>query len=376
LLNEFPTALMSLMRSISAAGVHVDEWPAALEKVGKYLGAGVVTLGHHDFTTGSDSAMFESPGSASFNQELVAFSARNPWFLSSEDYSAGRVMSGEDLISNKDLRRTDFYRGFLKPRHLLHRLCGVVAQGARGACFVSAYRAENQGPFDAREKAGMVILLGHITLSLESHWRWQEADDLARALLALSDKDANPVLMVTADAQSVYRNPAADFLLAGGSGLRLDGSSVVAVSPADQRLLRQTIAQVAQGESSHMSPSVLTLACAPPTPPVVVVVRSAGQVFMRETGARQSLVVLTVRGRHALHDPDTCAFAHQYEFTAAQAKVSSLVFAGQPLSTIARSLNVSENTVRSHLKQVFQKTDTHGQMALVHLHAGICSALS
>lgn len=376
MLDELSPPLMSLLRSISAAGVNVDEWPAALEQVCEYLDASVVTLGHHEFTTGSDSAMFESTGSASFSQDMVAFSARNPWFLSSEDYVPGRVMSGEDLISNKDLRRTDFYREFLRPRHLLHRLCGVVAQGARGACFVSAYRAENQGQFGAREKAGMKLLLGHITLSLESHWRWQEADDLARGLLALSDHDANPVLIVTAEGRVVYRNPAADFLLDGGQGLRMDGSGLVAVSPADQRLLRQTIAQVAQGGPSHVSPSVLTLACTPPTPPVVVVARSVGQVFMREIGARQGLVVLTVRGRHALHDPNTCAFAHQYELTAAQAKVSSLVFAGQSLPTIARSLNVSENTVRSHLKQIFQKTDTHGQMALVHLHAGICSTQS
>jgi DNA-binding CsgD family transcriptional regulator len=38
-------------------------------------------------------------------------------------------------------------------------------------------------------------------------------------------------------------------------------------------------------------------------------------------------------------------------------------------------LNLSENTVRSHLKQIFQKTDTHGQMELVHLHARVCPAL-
>ena len=59
----------------------------------------------------------------------------------------------------------------------------------------------------------------------------------------------------------------------------------------------------------------------------------------------------------------------------AQAKVSSLVFAGQPLGVIARTLNLSENTVRSHLKQIFFKTATHGQMELVHLHARVCTAL-
>ncbi len=372
-----PPSAPSLVRAIHAASVRADAWPGVLEQLRQYLDASVVTLGHHEFTTGSDSALFESPDNQRFSQDMAAYSARNPWFLSSEDYIPGRVMTGDELISHSDLRRTDFYRGFLQPRGLLHRLCGVVAQRACGAHFLSAYRAEDQGAFSAHEKAELEFLLDHIAFSLESQWRWQEADDLSRALLSLTDHDANPVILVTADAEPIYRNPAAGHLLDQRIGLRLDGTRLVAASPGDQRLLRETIARVARSDSAQAasSPSVVTLACTPPTPPVVAVVRAAGQVFMREAGVRRGLAIVTVRGGHALHDPASCAFARQYELTAAQAKVSSLVFAGQPLATIAHSLNVSENTVRSHLKQIFQKTDTHGQMDLVHLHARVCPTL-
>jgi DNA-binding CsgD family transcriptional regulator len=375
--NECPPPATSLVRGIHAASARAEDWPGVLEQLRDFLDARVVTLGYHEFTTGSDSALLESPDNTGFGQTMAAFSARNPWFLSSDDYVRGRVMTGDELISDSDLRRTDFYRGFLRPRGLLHRLCGVVAQRASGAHLVSAYRAEDQDPFDAREKAELEILLDHITLSLESQWRWQEADDLARALLAQTDHDANPVIMVTGDAEPIYRNPAADHLLNLGIGLRLDGTRLLAATHADQRLLRETIARVAQSDPALTAGSltVVTLACVPPMPPVVVVVRAAGPVFMREAGVRRGLVIVTVRGGHAQHDPASCAFARQYQLTAAQAKVSALVFAGQPLSTIAHSLNVSENTVRSHLKQIFQKTDTHGQMDLVHLHARVCQAL-
>jgi DNA-binding CsgD family transcriptional regulator len=372
-----PPSATSLARAIHAAGASASEWPAVLEHMRGFLDSRVVTLGYHEFSSGSDSGLLEAPNGAGFGQQMAVFSARNPWFLSSDDYVRGRVMSGDELISHSDLRRTDFYRGFLQPRGLLHRLCGVIAQRASGAYLVSAYRAEAQGAFGAAEKAEMEVLLDHITLSLESQWRWQEADDLARALLAQTDHDASAVFLVTADAEPIYRNPAADRLLDLGAGLRLEGKRVVAASQADQRLLRETIAHMAQSDPqlAVAPPSVVTLACMPPMPPVVVLVRAAGQVFMRQACVRRGLVIVTVRGGHALHDPATCAFARQYELTAAQAKVSALVFAGQPLSTIAHSLNVSENTVRSHLKQVFQKTDTHGQMDLVHLRARVCPAL-
>jgi DNA-binding CsgD family transcriptional regulator len=375
--NECPASVVSLVHAIHAASVNADAWPGVLGKLCEHLDARVVTLGHHEFTTGSDSAMFESPAAGGFSHDMATFSARNPWFLSSEEYVPGRVMTGDELIGTSDLRRTDFYRGFLQPRGLLHLLCGVVDQRARGAHFLSAYRAEDQVAFNAREKAELGVLLDHITLSLESQWRWQAADDLSRALLALTDHDANPAILVTADGEAIYRNPAADHLLERRHGLRLEGTRLVAASPADRRLLSETIARAAQNDPARGAalPSVLTMAGASPMPPVVVVVRAAGQVFTREAGVRRGLVMIAIRGSHAGHDPATCVFSRQYELTTAQARVSALVFAGQSLSTISQSLNLSENTVRSHLKQIFQKTDTHGQMELVHLHARVCPAL-
>ena len=195
--------------------------------------------------------------------------------------------------------------------------------------------------------------------------------------MALIDHDSNAVILTTGDAVLVYRNPAAEHMMVERVGLRLDGDRLVAASTADQRQLREAINLVSQinSESARASPSVVKLACTPPTPPVVAVVRAAGQVFMRQAGARRGLVQVTVRRSQAEHDPASCAFAQQYKLTAAQAKVSALVFAGQTLSEIAQALKVSENTVRSHLTEIFQKTHTHRQMDLIHLHARVCLAL-
>jgi DNA-binding CsgD family transcriptional regulator/PAS domain-containing protein len=366
----------TLVRAIHAAGLGSTAWSEVLGHLRRRLDAKVVTLGQHEFASGGEATWCESPGDERFGADLATYAARNPWFLSSEDYVAGRVMTGEELISNADLRRTDFYRGFLRPRGLLHLLCGVVAHRAQGTHFVSVYRAEDQAAFGARERAELGVVLDHLTLSLEGQWRWQEADELAHALLALTDREAGAAILVTGDGTPIYRNPAAEQLLERQLGVRLDGERVVAASGADRRLLAETIARQSQADATAAAaPAVLTLACAPPLPPVVAVVRAAGQVFSRQAGTRRGLAMIAVRSTHAGHDPATCVFARRYELTAAQARVSALVFAGQPLSTIAHSLNLSENTVRSHLKQIYQKTETHGQMELVHLHARVCPTL-
>ena len=368
-----------LVRAIHGASVSDSEWPAVLEQLRQHFDARVATLVHHHFGSGSNAALFAAPSDPAFSAGIAAYAARNPWFLSSEAYVAGRVLTGDELISEADLRRTDFYRGFLQPRGLLHRLCGVVAQHGDSVQLLSVYRAEDQPPFGEHEKAEMELLLHHVTLSLESQWRCREAQDMARALLALTDQDASAVVLLDAQAEPVYRNAAADRLLAQRIGICLEAGRLRAAHPADQRLLGEAIGRAAAIDDvppQQTAPSVVTLAGQAANLPVVAVVRAAGQVFARQLGERRGLVMLVIRGHQALHAPESCIFARRYELTAAQAKVSALVFAGQSLASIARSLNVSENTVRSHLKQIFQKTDTHGQMDLVHLHARICPALA
>lgn len=189
--DQLSSSSASLLRTIHAAGADANAWPEALSQLRRHLDARVVTLGHHEFSTGSDVAMCESSDTGTFSQDMAAFSARNPWFLSSGDYVPGRVMTGEDLIGCSDLRRTDFYRGFLQPRGLLHLLCGVVDQRDRSAYCVSIYRAEDQQAFDERKKAELKRLLDHITLSLQSHWRWQAAEEaLAGAAFAVRPRCA------------------------------------------------------------------------------------------------------------------------------------------------------------------------------------------
>lgn len=376
--NSTDPQIIALVREIHAASTAPCEWAEVLGNMRSGLGARSVTLGSHEFSTGQGATLCEAPDDAAFRNAYCAYAARNPWFLSSEDYQPGRVMTGEELISNRELQRTDFYRGFLKPYGLLHRLCGVVARRGNLVYFVAAHRGEDQPAFGLREKADLQFLLTHFTLSIENHWRMQNAADLSRALMRILDQDSSATLLVGAEGEVIYCNPTTSALLARIGSLRLEGRRLVAASATDQRALRQAIsAATAVGVAGPVGiddARVLTLGAPAGMPPLVLVIRPAGELFVAESAMRSSVAQISIRGGHALHDPASCPFARQFELTPAQSKVSALVFVGQPLTAVARSLNVSENTVRSHLKQIFQKTNTHGQMELVHLHARMCSS--
>ena len=56
-----------------------------------------------------------------------------------------------------------------------------------------------------------------------------------------------------------------------------------------------------------------------------------------------------------------------YSFTRAEAEVVAELFAGHSVEQVARTLHVSPNTVRTHLKRIFSKCEVQSQAELMHV---------
>ncbi|MCB1715947.1 MAG: helix-turn-helix transcriptional regulator, partial [Candidatus Competibacteraceae bacterium] len=124
--------------------------------------------------------------------------------------------------------------------------------------------------------------------------------------------------------------------------------------------------------AAESATKIITLLGARKQPPLVVTVRAIGNTRSSQLGSGQSLAALVINNPATVQDSHDCALTQLYQLTPAQTRLTTLIVAGHTLAHAARELKVSENTVRSHLKQIFQKTETHSQMELVHLHTRIC----
>ncbi len=373
-MTHSPVVPQSLVYRIHAAGDWNCGWRDTLDLLRRRLNASLVVLGSHNFSNGQGELVCESPESPALRAAYARYASRNPWFLSSQDYADGRVMSGEELISNRELIRMDFYRDVVRPFGLFRRLCAVAARRNDMVAYVATHRAEHQSAFRERHKSLLKSLLPHLSLALEQRWRFAEADQIAKALMRIIDQNGRATVLATRDGRIVFRNKAASESGDRLFGLRLNGDVLNAATPAEQKALYEAVEQVAGLESSDAQTAarVVTLSSPHAGQPPQVVVRPAGRVFLSDAALFRDLVTVTASSPWVDHDPCACPFARQFELTPAQSKVSALVFAGNTLPVIARTLRVSENTVRSHLKQIFQKTNTYGQMELVHRHARIC----
>jgi DNA-binding CsgD family transcriptional regulator len=64
--------------------------------------------------------------------------------------------------------------------------------------------------------------------------------------------------------------------------------------------------------------------------------------------------------------PDPALLADFFGFTPAESRVASLLMQGKTVFDVAKSLFITENTIRNHLKHMYAKTMTRKQSELVH----------
>ena len=370
-----PAKVDALIHRIHAAAGHRHRWEDAIAGLRGVLRGRAAVLARHDFSSGRGEWLCESPANPAGREAYATeHSARNPWFISSLDYRQGRVMTGEDLLPPHALERTDFYRHYLKRLGLYHRLCGVVSRRDAVVYYADVLRSRTQPAFDDGDRALLGSLLRHLTVSLENHWRLVNASGENRALRSIMDRIESAVFVVDTHARVLLANARSEGLLESFEGLEMRGECIVAASRAEDRALREAIAEVAAVAcSSDAEARILTISNPRGLHPLVLSIAPAGDGAQSVPGAHRPAAVLIARNPHPTHDLGRCAFASIFELTPAQVRLAGVVFAGHNLSDASRLLRVSENTVRSHLKQIYQKTHTHSQIELVHLHSRLCT---
>ncbi len=346
-------------------------WDEVMRRLCARLKASRIALIDHNFITRQGDISHAAGIDERFRTLYRArFSGKNVWLNTERRLTPGEVFTGAELVPNWDLVRTEFYRDWLRPLHAFHCLIGITFGSDEEIGSLVALRSLDERGFDAQDKRDLASLLLQLRCACELGAEFMAARRTVEILSDIVHRLSEAVLIVDGQCHPVFLNRAAERVLAEHDHLTLAHGMLAAASGLETGKLRQLVA-VAAGCSSNGSTgsdSAIVVTCRSGAPPLLLRIRSIPHSAIYQ-GGRQKHVVAVFTGTtemtelvRQLHD--------LYHLTPAEARLAALILRGYSLHAAARSLHVSNNTARTHMKRIYDKTETHRQVDLIRLVAG------
>ena len=380
LLDRFSTTV----QSIHAAALQPEGWPQALAHIAALHNA-PKALAFTPLTQPDDGGFVLAHAIAqSFLQEWAErYLPHDVWTTQARDRDLlhdGRVLLGEDLVPDAQLVQSIFYREFLA-RQGIRRLCsGVVFSGRMAglpSTTCSVFRGSDGAPFTEADRHLHALVVRHLSLALGAALRLRDAEfRLATSLQAL-DRLHGAVLLMGPRGNVLFANRTALAMLTQAHGLALraghpmhDAVGWLHTTRADlQSALDAEIRAALANDPLHPSHFAHGLRIPHPTAQGEWVVQA---VPLAEQNAAwgsplQPVAIVFLTDPQATLVLNAALLRRLYGISASECRVAQELLRGQTLQDAARQLHLGENTVKTHLHQLFEKTQTHRQQQLIRL---------
>ncbi|MEJ2122889.1 MAG: helix-turn-helix transcriptional regulator, partial [Alphaproteobacteria bacterium] len=356
-----------LISAIYRAAVGAFEWSRVLSMVVERTDSKIGFIGHFG-GNGHTGVIDESYNlDRTYVERYDArYGARAPWFSRREFFQApGLVWTGSQIIANERIQETDFYREFLKPLGMLPTLHAVIDIEQDTLSHLFLARAEGEPDYGPVECELARVVVAH-TRHANTLQRFLEVQRIIQhGYDVVGENIALGVVIVDPAGRVMRLNELAQRTLAtiDPKWAAIPAQTTDAVKghrlPALPRKLVEAI------EENHRQRGVV-LRRGDDMRPVFVMVRASAEAGGPVHGRGSGHVLL-------LCDPDIELEIDQdqlrmlYELTPTEARLSARIVSGERIFEAAGNLGMSPHTARTHLKRVFEKTNTARQAELVRV---------
>ena len=289
----------------------------------------------------------------------------------------GKASLGRELVPLDDLRASDYYNEFGRRFDNFHMLGSVMIRNKKAVSALGFFRSERDALYGDNEKRLLDLFLPHIRRSLNLSGHLQLTDTRARVLQSSLDALRSAIFLIDETGKIVFFNAAADRLLKQSPELYVKNDRLHARTHAATVRLEHLnrCATGAEGQRPIGGAVVIERVNAgSPLQVVAAPLSPNGQSLLKNGADAVALVVI--------HDPSVQIAVPQeiigamFGLTPTEAHLLLALSEGQTLRQYSDEHQVTYNTVRTHLRSVFAKTNTSKQSDLVRLLSGLTHSLA
>lgn len=362
-------------------------WPGVVRDIVGYVGGSKGLL----FTS------FDAPKDGGFTfPHVIPESAMQQWadhFIEHDVWTqagiakglikSGNVSLGTELVPEDEFLTSVLYRDFFRPLGVAQLCIGVIfgqdsADALPTVC--SVYRDISEPRFSDIERQRMQVLIPHLSRALGVMYRLRDAELKRAATLAALDRLSGSVILLDSRGCVLHANPAARRILTERDGLALsglrDGERRLAASDMrTQTALENAVRDCLRPDALQVPHFARGVPVPRPSGDLDYALQFAplngAEGFRTAEGDARAIVFVADPAERLQLDP--ALLKRIFRLTPAEIRLLEEIVAGATMGAAALSLGISENTARSQLKKVFERTGTNRQADLVRLLVSLSS---
>jgi len=372
-----PQQVSSLIGEIYDAALDPDLWPRVLEKGCRFVGGVASNLYSEDSAAKTGNIHYtwgvDRHYGRLYYDKYIKF---NPFTTAQLFFDIEQITSVGDIMPYEEFRETLFYKEWAQPQGWVDAASAVLDKSATSYAAVSVIRHEGDGLVDDETRWRMSLLVPHVRRAvligkvIELHKA--EASTLADTLDGLTAG----MFLVDKTGRIVHANENGHVMIGEARFVRAAGGRLVATDGRANQSLQDIFAAAECGDDAVgvKGISVPLPARAGQEHVAHVLPLTAG--MRRRAGASYAAVAAVFVRKATLDVPSPLeTVAKRHRLTPSELRVLLAIVEIGGVPEVANALGISETTVKTHLRHLFEKTSTTRQADLVKLVARFANPL-
>jgi DNA-binding CsgD family transcriptional regulator/PAS domain-containing protein len=371
--------LSSLIGDIYDAALNPSLWVDVLGKARAFVVGVAASLYWKDVTSKRGAVRFTDGGidPCHCEQYFDKYGKLDPTATGLFFAAIEEPMATADIVPYDEFVATRFYREWAQPLGLVDCVNVVLEKSIASVAAFIVFRHLRDGMVDDETRRRTRLLVPHIRraalIGQVIDLKTAEAATFADTLDGLTAG----IFLVDADGRIVHANVSAQAMLAAGDVLRAAGDRLATNDPQTDHALRDVFLAAGCSDAALGVKGVAMPLTARDHQRHVAHVLPLTSGARRRAGASYAAAAAMFVHKAALDTPSPPeVIAKAFKLTPSELRVLLAIVKVGGAPEVAEALGVAENTVKFHLKHLFEKTGTGRQADLVKLVAGFASPLA
>lgn len=361
-------AALDLIEKIYAAAEEPDLWPEFLSALATAVGGSLTTFLVQD-TQGRQGFLSSA---VNCDPEFVRrydehYCEKNLWMIHGKNQVVpGAVLTSRVLCSDDIMMKSEFFNEYLEPQNVYEQIGAMFMTNGQRFAAITTMRSRHDGPFEVEKERLLSVLVPHIRRAVLLHDRLQTMALDVDSYEAALDRTTLGVILFDATGSIARMNDAARRVIDAHDGLSVRRGELHASRGDEDARLHAMIRGAASSlQRLTTSPGDLMTISRPSMKASYEAMVTALPPRRRIFNNMNAAVVLFVTDPERPLEVDRPALQRLYGLTKAEARLAGMLAAGKSLDECAACQCVSRETIRTHLKRIFEKTDTSNRAELM-----------